>query len=262
MKNADEEPHDARLHERAPAVIRISYESAGNLMNEYTENISKGGMFIATDDAFEVDQTVDLELQCPGTRRPIPLRGVVRWAGERSPNESSPPIRGVGVEFDLQDPIRRARLEAMIDAAFEPIGEAPAGPPTHVLVVDANPFTRSLFKAGLESMARAGYEAETPLIVTEASGALTALAELRRGGYDLAVVDLATADLDGLGLIRRIRTEISDTLPIFATARPFPGDKAEAVAAGADVFVHKPLQLRPLFNSVKMLLKDGRGETG
>ena len=38
-------------------------------------------------------------------------------------------------------------------------------------------------------------------------------------------------------------------------SRPFPGDNAEALSAGADVFLRKPVQLKPLFNSLKVLLK-------
>ena len=37
-------------------------------------------------------------------------------------------------------------------------------------------------------------------------------------------------------------------------SRPFPGDKQEAIAAGADIFMNKPIQLRALFNTIRAML--------
>ncbi len=247
---------DRRVHPRTQVNLRIAYQSAGVLKTDYIENISQGGLFISTEERFEVGQRISLELFCVGTRASIPLTALVRWCGTRSPGPNEPPMLGIGVEFeDLQDPGRRAHLEALIDAAFEPEPEVDPREQLKILVVDPNPYARELFRNGLRSMAREVFDVDGYLEVFEAADGLEAL-ELARGiPFNLFMVELRTPEVDGAEIIRRIRRQVSQSTPIFAMSRPFPGDNAEALSAGADVFLRKPVQLKPLFNTLKVLLK-------
>lgn len=251
------QPEERRRHPRAPAVVQVRYATAGVLRTDYAENISRGGLFIATDAEFTQGQRVEVRLVLAGAPGAVPVEGVVRWIGERSPEPGAAPVRGVGLEFDLRDPVKRARLEAMIDAIVEP-GPPPAeGQAVSILLVDPNRHARTLFREGLESMARETFEVDDWLRVVEAADGLEALRQLLRAQFALVMVELRTPEVDGVELIRRIRTQVSSTVPIFATARPFPGAKADALAAGADVFLPKPLRLKPLFNTLRSMLRLG-----
>jgi uncharacterized protein (TIGR02266 family) len=254
---------ERRVHARAPVHLRIAYASAGVLKTDYSENISRGGLFVATEDHFELGQRVALELFCAGTRVSVPVEATVRWCGAQSPGPDQPPILGIGLEFDtLTDPVKRSHFEALIDAAFEP---APAVDPRNqlrILIVDPNRYARELFRNGLTAMAREVFEVDGYLEVLEAADGLEAL-ELARGvRFDLYMVELRTPEVDGGEIIRRIRRQVTQQTPIFALSRPYPGDKAEAIAAGADVFLRKPVQLKPLFNTLKVLLKFDERRTG
>lgn len=254
MANAE----DRRVHTRTPVHLRIAYQSAGVLKTDYVENISRGGVFVATDQPFEVGQGLNLELFCLSSNSRIPLQAIVRWRGAQSPGPDLAPVMGVGLEFtELNEPVRRSHLEALIDSAFEPAPKVRRDPRDQikVLVVDPNRYARELFADGIKSMARQVFEVDDYVVVFEASDGAEALDLARGVPFDLYIVELRTPEVDGSEVIRRIRRLMSQKAPVFAMSRPFPGDRAEALAAGADVFLQKPVQLKALFNTLKVLLK-------
>ncbi|WP_448542738.1 hybrid sensor histidine kinase/response regulator [Roseiflexus sp.] len=73
---------------------------------------------------------------------------------------------------------------------------------------------------------------------------------------DIAIVDLRLRGLDGLDVIRRLRTGVAaSTLPIIAlTALAMPGDRERSLEAGADVYLSKPVRLRRLAEEIAALL--------
>ncbi len=239
-----------RVHERLPAIIRVNYESAGAMRSDYVQNISRGGLFVATDEPFEIGQHIVLQLVSPGSRQGVPVPCEIRWVGARG----APPVRGIGVQFDLADPVTRTRVEQMVNAVFDPIPPSVTGERLNVLLVDPNKHAARMFADGLRSMAERTFDLTDLMHVVEAHDGLTALGLLQSSRFALAIIELRTPEVDGVELIRRIRTEISQSMPVFAMARAYPGDRHEALSAGADAFMHKPIQLRALFNSVKVML--------
>jgi len=73
---------------------------------------------------------------------------------------------------------------------------------------------------------------------------------------DIAIVDLRLRALDGLDVIRRLRTGVAaSTPPIIAlTALAMPGDRERSLEAGADVYLSKPVRLRRLAEEIAALL--------
>ncbi len=244
--------HDNRRSDRRfPAVIKVSYGSAGDLRSEYTHNISRGGLFIVTDGAFIKGQVMQLELTCPGIHRAITVPAEVRWVGEKRGQ------RGIGVQFMMEDPVLRARVDSMVSAVFDPLPPSATGERLNVLLVDPNRHACALFREGLQSMAARRFEIRDYIHVVDTPDGRAALNHLSSGRFALAIVELRTPEVDGLSLIRRVRTEISQSLPVCAISRPFPGDREQALAAGADMFLHKPVQLKALFNTICIMLKLG-----
>ena len=65
----------------------------GDALKADIANISKGGVFIATDKPFPIDTVVAFDMRLPTLPQNIPVKAVVRWSqGEKEP-------RGMGVEF-------------------------------------------------------------------------------------------------------------------------------------------------------------------
>ena len=205
---------ERRQHPRTPAILRITYESAGVLKTDYAENISRGGLFISTDEPMAVGTPVQLELNCVGTRIKIPVQGVVRWSGMRSPGDDLPPVMGLGVELDeLEDPVKRAHLEALVDAAFDPAGPVDTRAQFKILLIDPNAYAREMFRNGLLALTREALEVEDGVSAME----------LCRGvQFDLFIVELRTPEMDGTEVIRRIRRQFSQSTPIFAMSASKP----------------------------------------
>jgi uncharacterized protein (TIGR02266 family) len=92
---------DATVQRRAPRFplrVEISYESDHNFFNGFTENISHGGIFIATHSPKKLGETVELTFTLPGINLPLHIEGRVQWVRDYNPSAPDS-IPGMGVEF-------------------------------------------------------------------------------------------------------------------------------------------------------------------
>jgi two-component system response regulator ResD len=121
-----------------------------------------------------------------------------------------------------------------------------------VLVVDDEHALRRLLRLYLE---REGYT------VLEADDGLDALSTLRRGGVDLALVDVMLPELDGFELVRRIRGE-SGVPIILITARGEEANRVAGLELGADDYVVKPFSAPEVVARVRAHLRRARGHVG
>lgn len=76
---------------------------------------------------------------------------------------------------------------------------------------------------------------------------LDALAAVGRTSYDAAILDLGLPDLDGVEVLRRLRTGPAAGLPILVlTARQSIDDRVQGLDAGADDYLVKPFDMLEL----------------
>ena len=122
-----------------------------------------------------------------------------------------------------------------------------------VLFVDDNEMNRKVVKSMLEA-------AETAMV--EAEDAETGLAMIDAGAYDVILMDLRMPGMDGLAAIRRIRArpDAKARLPVIVvTADHAPDVRNQALAAGADDLLLKPVQMQALFDAIgRALTKAGQ----
>lgn len=98
-----------RLHERAPLEIEVTLESEHNFYCGITNDISEGGVFVATYQPPEVGTIVEIELALPTSGHVFRVLGEVRWLRDvNAACEGCPP--GCGVRFVELD----ARAQAAI----------------------------------------------------------------------------------------------------------------------------------------------------
>ena len=124
-----------------------------------------------------------------------------------------------------------------------------SGPRRRILVVDDDGANRHLL---VRILGDVGFE------LKESSNVEDALLNLHaQNTPDLIVTDLAMPGLSGLDLARRVRTgDRSQSTPIIAiSASASTYTREEALAAGCDDFVAKPLRAEELLVSVGRLLK-------
>jgi len=88
---------ERRLHNRYTIATEVTFESETNFFEGMTENISDGGLFIATLATSPIGTTFDLVFELPDHAPPVRTRAVVRWLREGEDGDT--PAPGMGVQF-------------------------------------------------------------------------------------------------------------------------------------------------------------------
>ena len=120
---------------------------------------------------------------------------------------------------------------------------------TTVLIADDDPIQRRLLEVMLR---RFGYQTET---VDGGEAALARLQAADKTGVDLLVLDLVMPDLDGMGVLERMRERKIDTPVIVQTAHGSVEAVISAMRAGALDFVVKPVAAERMQVSIKNALR-------
>ncbi len=120
--------------------------------------------------------------------------------------------------------------------------------PGHILVVDDEADLVELITYNLK---------KESFLVDSAPDGEKALAKLRKGKYDLVVLDLMLPGLQGMELCRIIRKDpkISSLPIIMLTAKGEEVDKILGLEMGADDYITKPFSPRELVARVKAVLR-------
>ena len=92
--------------------------------------------------------------------------------------------------------------------------------------------------------------------VKDGAMAQTALAT---GEYDLVLLDLGLPQVDGLQVLREMRSRKQRTPVLVATARDAIADRVAGLDAGADDYIIKPYDLDELLARIRALLRRASG---
>ena len=89
-----------RIATRKPfeAQIEVSKQSDHNFYTSFTENISSGGLFIATRDLIDLGTIIEIGFTLPGREQKITTRAEVRWQRLEELNQVNS-VPGIGVRF-------------------------------------------------------------------------------------------------------------------------------------------------------------------
>ena len=121
--------------------------------------------------------------------------------------------------------------------------------PHKILYVEDNPDNMTLVKRALEAR---GYE----FLWAQNGVSGIQMAELHQPA--LILLDINLPDIDGYEVARRLRNSGKSSLvyvPLIAvTANALRGDAEKALAAGCDVYMSKPINIRELWARVEGFL--------
>jgi two-component system KDP operon response regulator KdpE len=124
---------------------------------------------------------------------------------------------------------------------------------TRVLVVDDDPPIRRLLRTTLGAQGFA---------VLEAVDAESALHSVRTDRPDVVLLDLGLPDLDGLHVVRQMRSSKNDTPIIILSSRGDERVKVAALDLGADDYVTKPFGMAELVARIRTALRHRIQEQG
>lgn len=93
--------------ERVPAQIQIHYATGSVFLSDMTEDLSKGGVFLRTDEALRVGDPLRLKLKLPGDFFSVRVGGRVTWVRDNP--------RGVGIQFEFDNGRTKNRVQRIVD---------------------------------------------------------------------------------------------------------------------------------------------------
>ena len=111
----------------------------------------------------------------------------------------------------------------------------------HILIVEDE---TALAEAVAHILRKAGHSAD------RVADGQSALDYIRAGAYDLVLLDIMLPRLDGLSVLRQMRSECVQTPVLMLTARTTVPDKVAGLNAGADDYLTKPFDPEELLARV------------
>ena len=117
------------------------------------------------------------------------------------------------------------------------------------LIVEDSPMMRQLLVFALARIRN--------LRVTEADDGVDGLRKLAAARYDIIITDINMPIMDGLKLVKRIRTDPAhkDTPIVVITTEGSQEDRQRALQLGANAYITKPIQAPQVIAKVKELLR-------
>ncbi|MES2460341.1 MAG: response regulator [Armatimonadota bacterium] len=118
-----------------------------------------------------------------------------------------------------------------------------------ILVIEDNPVNLELVTDLLEI---AGYE------ILQAMSAEEGIEQARGAQPDLILMDVRLPGMDGLSATRILKSDAATQhIPVIAlTAQAMKGDEEEALAAGCDAYLSKPIDTRALPQVIARVLEE------
>ena len=189
-----------------------------------------------------------------GNRCPIIILTAYDWA------DIEDEARAAGVTAFCEKPLFLSELRRVL---AEPFRAEPASEPSHptaadlkgkkLLLVEDNELNREI---ALEILKEAGFVVDT---AEDGAVAVQKIKQAAPGQYDLILMDIQMPNLDGYEATRQIRA-LPDaekaSIPIFAmTANAFEEDRQNALAAGMNGHIAKPLDVPHLLRVLADALK-------
>lgn len=112
-RRADLGDDERREHRRVDMQVEVTFESETNFFQGFSEDISDGGLFIATYQLKPVGTEVEIEFQLPDGHV-VSTTGTVRW--HRDPRDLDPDVTpGMGLSFEDLNDKDRAEVREFID---------------------------------------------------------------------------------------------------------------------------------------------------
>ncbi|MCP4872661.1 MAG: TIGR02266 family protein [Proteobacteria bacterium] len=108
---------ESREHNRRPLRLQLNYRDAtgGNFLYQYSQNISKGGIFIETDTPMPSGASLVVRFAVPDSDDSIEVEGTVVWVNEFKEGGDNP-NPGMGIQWTNLDDEARGTIAAVVKA--------------------------------------------------------------------------------------------------------------------------------------------------
>jgi uncharacterized protein (TIGR02266 family) len=101
---------------RVPIEVQVDLRSESTFFTGFSENISEGGLFVATEIEHKLGDRLEIHLSLMGGEAVV-LQGVVRWCRPKAGKGGLP--AGIGLQFLDLDDVRRTALQGFVDSRLK-----------------------------------------------------------------------------------------------------------------------------------------------
>ncbi len=224
-------------------VLRAELSHKDRQIIGHTTELTTRSVFVRTDAKLAIGDPVGVRLSFPRLLAPLELDAHV-VATDPGLGHGYP--AGVTLEFDAAglEHERLAQLLRQPAAASGVLGEI-----HRILVVEDSALMRDFMQLGADRFIGSAVQ----VTVQTTDSAEQALVHLGRQTYDLVLVDLFLPGLmDGAALVRTLRETHAD-LPVIGLSVGGEAARAAFLAAGADLFLDKPVVVKDVFSTLERL---------
>lgn len=248
-----DDPRDRRGGHRFAARIKVGFRSIDELITAYTEDVSRGGLYVTATSLLPPGTRVQLSLQLPDGAAPALVPAIVTYALDAEAARAQGRNPGMGMRFLEEDlePIAERIANVLTENVTSGAHERPK--PIHALVVEDSALVRKQIASALETY---GHR------VTLASHGLEALGKAMRDPPDVVLSDVNMPVMDGWQLLRllRARDATRDVPVVFLTALDSEHDRIRGYELGVDDYVPKPFASDELVARVMRIVTRTRWE--
>jgi type IV pilus assembly protein PilZ len=236
---------DPRVNTR----LEVAFTTGEQVAREYTENVSRGGIFVRTDTPPLRGTAIDLTLRLPGGEELAVTAEVVHVVDPAQAAQLGTPA-GCGLSFRGLDRSVREKLEAFVEVKLAP----PAGT---VLLVEPDLGRRTQMGLALQAQG---------LTVAEASTLASGWSRFGEKQLELVLLILAAELPDGTGdeLLTRIRDVAGelDLCTVVLEDRSDARTRARHLLTGADEVLQRTLPASTLAERALQALRDRQAPAG
>ena len=222
---------------RVEATFRVSYATVDQLLVAYSSDLSKGGMFLQTEQFLPVNAVIRINLELGEGSAEIPIISRVVYVRDQAAARGVGKPPGMGIEFLDLNADCLGIIEAYIAERIGDVdggGEASLTPKRlSIMIVDDDHGFRT--QAAQPFRARGDY-------VRVAPDGFEALAQCLKETPDVIVSDVNMPRLDGWQLLRmcRARPTLSSVPFLFLTTLAGDQERLRGYQLGVDDYVQKP----------------------
>jgi CheY-like chemotaxis protein len=232
--------------EKHRLILRAEVVVAGETLVTRTREVSAQEIMLPLWMSPALGTKVDVRLSFPGLVDPFGVAGtVVAHHASDGPGETP----AITVRVDAENVAYQKRLAQLVSPTD--VGR-PAEPPSYrILIVEDNSMIRDMFAYGVHKY----FKARGGVTVDVAPDGADAWNLLVASRYDLAIVDYYLPIVNGAQLIAKVRADHRFVqLPVVAISIGGEDARTASIAAGADLFLDKPIVLRDLFATLDQLV--------
>jgi uncharacterized protein (TIGR02266 family) len=107
---------NVRASERFDLEVTVDLESDHNFYTGLTQNISSGGVFIATHHLRKIGDRITLKFTLPGSPKAVEVETEVRWIRENTALMRADGGTGMGVRFINLSPEAKAAIDGFLQS--------------------------------------------------------------------------------------------------------------------------------------------------